>query len=91
VSPSLCAESPMTRDDVRENAEQKGRRYAVEGRLLVRHVTEDRIEASCHGNGEVYSLGLTPSGRWWCSCPAVGRCCHLVALQLVCVAPRRRA
>jgi hypothetical protein len=70
----------------RENAAVKGRRYLVEGRLLVTHVEGPRIEASCRGEGAVYKLGFA-SGRWRCSCPARSRCAHLVALQLVTVAP----
>lgn len=68
----------------RENAETKGRRYAVEGRLQVHAVTDDTIEATCRGDGHVYRLGW--HGTWHCSCPARSdRCCHLVALRLVTV------
>jgi uncharacterized Zn finger protein len=72
---------------MRESAEAKGRRYVTEGRLVVRLVDGHQIEAECRGSGEVYRLGYRP-GSWWCECPAVGRCSHLVALQLVCVSPR---
>jgi hypothetical protein len=75
---------------MRENAELKGRRYLVEARLLVTLVDQDRVEARCRGDsGEVYRLGLEPTGRWWCSCPALGRCAHLVGLKLVTVSNRR--
>ena len=66
----------------RENAEVKGRRYVAEGRLLVEHVDARTIRARCRGNGAVYGLGRN-RGSWFCDCPALGRCCHLVALQLV--------
>jgi uncharacterized Zn finger protein len=68
----------------RENAETKGRRYLIEGRLLVDHVDPCRIAARCRGNGKLYKLGFDGS-RWYCDCPALGRCAHLVALQLVTV------
>jgi hypothetical protein len=42
------------------------------------------IEASCRGGGAVYELGHN-GADWWCSCLALGRCTHLVALQLVAV------
>jgi hypothetical protein len=34
--------------------------------------------------GAVYELGHN-GADWWCSCLALGRCTHLVALQLVAV------
>jgi uncharacterized Zn finger protein len=70
---------------VREPVEAKGRRYLVEGRLVVEHVAGDMVRARCRGGGAVYELGLE-AGGWWCSCLARGRCSHLVALQLVTVA-----
>ena len=66
----------------RENAEMKGRRYLIEGRLVVDRVAGDEIRARCRGGGAVYELGLE-RGEWFCSCPALGLCSHLVALQLV--------
>jgi uncharacterized Zn finger protein len=71
----------------RENAETKGRRYVAEGRLTVDHVSADEIRARCRGDGAVYQLGLN-RGEWYCNCPALGRCSHLVALKLVTVGPR---
>lgn len=73
----------------RENAEMKGRRYLTEGRLVVEAVDARRIVASCRGNGAVHQLGYSPGG-WNCSCEAVGRCSHLVALMLVTIAPPLR-
>lgn len=70
----------------RESAEVKGRRYAVEGRLLVLSVTSTAITATVRGNGEIYHVGYS-SGAWHCSCPATTRCAHKIALQLVTIAP----
>jgi uncharacterized Zn finger protein len=67
----------------REDVQTKGRRYVVEGRLLVHHVDSERVEASCRGQGAMYRLGCDDRGGWWCNCPARTRCSHLVALQLV--------
>lgn len=68
----------------REGVEAKGRRYLVEGRLIVTTVdaSRDRIEATCRGAGEVYQLGHDRGG-WWCTCPARTRCSHLTALTMV--------
>lgn len=71
----------------RENAEAKGRRYLTEGRLLVRFAGPQGIRAICRGNGEFYRVGYERGG-WWCTCPAKGRCSHLIALMLVTVRPR---
>ena len=69
---------------MRENAASKGRRYLLEGRLIVSAVDCAGIEARCRGAGEIHQLGYR-RGRWWCSCPARGTCSHLTALQLVVV------
>jgi hypothetical protein len=68
----------------REDAAAKGRRYLAEGRLVVRAVDEiaGTVRAACRGDGAVYALGRDRGG-WFCSCPARGRCAHLVALGLV--------
>lgn len=68
----------------RENIATKGRRYLIEGRLTIRYVGVNRIAAHCRGTEETHTLGFDED--WACSCPAKGRCSHLVALQLV--APR---
>lgn len=60
----------------RETVDEKGRRYLTEGRL-----------ARCRGRGAEYALGLGVDG-WYCGCPARGRCCHRVALELVVVGRR---
>lgn len=67
---------------MRENAASKGRRYLVEGRLIVTAINAMGIAANCRGAGEVHQLGYR-RGRWWCSCPAKGVCSHLTALRLV--------
>jgi uncharacterized Zn finger protein len=69
----------------RESADAKGRRYLTEGRLHVRRVTGDAVEATCRGGDRYYRLGHDPARGWWCDCAArTGRCAHLTALQLVC-------
>jgi uncharacterized Zn finger protein len=76
---------------VAETAADKAKRLLVEGRLIVRTVGDPErqslIVAECRGDsGEVYHLGFDPAQtEWRCSCPAHGRCSHLIALQLVAV------
>jgi hypothetical protein len=67
---------------VRESALVKARRYVGEGRLIVRSVTAESARAECRGDGAVYQLGFD-GGRWFCNCPAFGRCSHQRALGLV--------
>jgi hypothetical protein len=74
--------TPVAR--TRENVESKGRRYLTEGRLRVLLVKGGRVFAECRGAGAIWHPSFI-GGRWVCDCPR-GRCCHLVALQLV-VAP----
>ncbi len=75
----------------RETSEQKGRRYVIEGRLIVERVDDRSVVASCRGSDTAYRLDFDPAGQAWrCTCPARGRCAHLVALQLVTRRPGRR-
>jgi len=68
---------------MRESAEAKGRRLLVEGRLVVKTVDDRHAVARCRGDsGEIYHLVAEARG-WTCSCPALGRCSHVIALQLV--------
>jgi uncharacterized Zn finger protein len=69
----------------RESAEQKGRRYAAEGRLVVLQIDASSIRARCRGAGRIYSLGWTEANGWHCSCEARTRCAHVRALMLVTV------
>lgn len=73
-----------------ENAEAKGRRYLIDGRLVVERVDMDAIVASCRGAGQVWRLGWTATRGWCCTCPARGTCSHLHALQAVTVATETR-
>jgi hypothetical protein len=70
----------------RESTHEKARRYLGEGRLVVERAGDGIVRARCRGGGAEYELGFA-AGEWWCSCPARGRCAHLLALQLVTVAP----
>lgn len=65
----------------RETVAHKSQRYLAEGRLQVQSVDSQGISAQCRGSA-VYALGFA-QGRWFCSCPARGICCHLAALHAV--------
>jgi uncharacterized Zn finger protein len=68
------------------SAEEKARRYLVEGRLRVERVAGPEIRARCVGDeGDVYELAWDVEARSWrCSCPAYGkRCAHVLALARV--------
>ncbi len=67
---------------MRENARAKGLRYLIEGRLVVNLVDEFEVRAICRGQGALWRVGWR-EGVWYCTCPAKGRCAHLVALQSV--------
>jgi uncharacterized Zn finger protein len=68
-----------------ESAKAKGRRYLIEGRLDLKHVSDRLIVANCRGDdGDVYAVGYDfEVGDWRCTCPARGRCAHIVAIALV--------
>jgi uncharacterized Zn finger protein len=70
---------------VRESASLKARRYVTEGRLRIRELDErgGTVKADVRGDGAIYSVGRDERGRWFCSCPACGRCAHQFAVGLV--------
>lgn len=73
-------------------AEEKGRVYVAEGRLTIHELDEDAgtVMASCRGTGAVWTCGRDEHG-WFCNCPALTRCAHLVALGCVVALEPRRA
>lgn len=58
----------------RENAAAKGRRYLLEGRVVVTEVNRHRVAASVRGDGHLYRAGWE-HGRWSCACPARSDSC----------------
>jgi SWIM zinc finger len=79
VSPRACEYA------MRESADVKAKRYLAEARLTVEQVDVNLVRATARGSGAVYDVGWTPEYGWSCSCPARGRCSHLLALMLVTV------
>jgi uncharacterized Zn finger protein len=72
---------------MRESAHVKGRRYLVEGRLLVKAVSPHHVSAICRGDSGVFHTVTADASGWSCSCPAARDCSHLTALRLVCTQP----
>jgi hypothetical protein len=67
----------------REDAQTKARRLVSEGRVTIRRIGDDLIVAHVRGDeAEVYVVTWDPDG-WSCGCPALGRCSHVRAVQLV--------
>ena len=71
---------------MRENAASKGRRYLIEGRVIVTAVSGDVIAARVRGDGAIHTCGWEPMVGWRCSCHARTACSHLLAVRLVTVA-----
>jgi uncharacterized Zn finger protein len=70
-----------------ENAQAKARRLCAEGRVTIRTVTDLAIVAKVRGDSAaIYHVTWSPAG-WTCSCPALTRCSHIGAVQLVVLAP----
>ncbi|MCU1483673.1 MAG: hypothetical protein JWN67_419 [Actinomycetia bacterium] len=68
---------------IRENAVAKARRYLAEGRLIVTALDQRHVTATCRGDGALHQLAWDATNGWRCSCPARGRCAHLLALGAV--------
>ena len=67
----------------RENAAGKARRYLLEGRVVLLTVTTDTVAAVVRGDAALHRVDHDPRRGWRCSCPAIGRCSHLLAVGLV--------
>lgn len=78
---------------MRENAAIKARRLLTEGRVRVLSASEadGYISAEVRGDSSAsYACGYEPDGGgWYCGCPALGRCSHIAALQLITVLEQR--
>lgn len=74
----------------REGVHDKACRYLAEGRVVLGLVDEHDVVACVRGDGALYEVTYKASRNtlWRCSCPARGRCAHLLAVQLV-TAPGR--
>ena len=67
----------------RENAEEKGKRYLLEGRVTIAQALAERVVATVRSDaGAIYEV-THRRGGWACTCPARGRCAHLVAVGLI--------
>jgi uncharacterized Zn finger protein len=67
----------------RESAAVKSRRYLTEGRVMIRAVRPGDLHAHVRGDATVHEVRWSPRRGWSCTCPAPGRCCHLLAVGLV--------
>ncbi len=73
---------------MRENAQDKARRYLAEGRLIVRRVDGPYVLAYVRGDGVLHRVE-THAEIGTCTCPARGRCSHLYAVGLVTATTRK--
>lgn len=67
----------------RESAFNKGRRYLVEGRVVIQTVLRSHVVAAVRGDGAVNTVSHDTYRGWRCTCPAVGPCSHRIAVGLV--------
>jgi len=66
----------------REPVQAKARRYLIEGRVVLEHVSPERIEAPVRGSGAIWRV-FWRLGAFGCDCPATGLCAHQVAVKMV--------
>lgn len=85
AQPRRAGGDPMTR----ESADSKGRRYVMEGRVVITDAGPGYVDASVRGDGALHCVTYRRGG-WSCTCPSRGRCSHLTAVGL-CTAPSRAA
>jgi hypothetical protein len=66
----------------RENVRAKATRILTEGRVTIKRVDPSGVVALVRGEAGFYIV-THDGARWRCSCEAVGRCSHAVAVQMV--------
>ena len=67
-----------------EAIDAKAVRYLAEGRVRIRAVSPEAVEAEVQGSGEAPYETRREGRRWSCDCPAWQRqCCHVRAVRLV--------
>ena len=67
----------------RETIGEKAPRLLTSGRLLVGRVDDAGLRALVAGDTGTHELSRDGDGELICSCPAVRRCSHIAALELV--------
>jgi len=72
---------------MRENAEAKALRLLTQGRVFIRSVTSIAVVADVRGDEGALYLVVGEAQGWSCSCPAVGRCSHALAVARVTLRP----
>jgi uncharacterized Zn finger protein len=70
---------------MREDAPSKALRLLAEGRISILQVSDSRVLAMCRGDSAAAYWVEWAGGRWTCTCPAIGRCSHALAVQRVVV------
>lgn len=68
---------------MRESAAVKAHRYLLEGRVVLLTVTTDSVAAVVRGDAALHRVDYDGRRGWRCTCPALARCCHLLAVGLV--------
>lgn len=83
-APQVADESKPTaqKTSSRENAASKARRYLVEGRVVIEIAGRAGVVALVRGDGTHHRVSYDRGG-WYCTCPARGRCAHLLAVGLI--------
>jgi uncharacterized Zn finger protein len=66
----------------RESVTDKAHRYLLEGRVVVSLAAPGVVSATVRGDAEIHRVTYERGG-WNCTCPARGRCAHLLAVGLV--------
>jgi hypothetical protein len=66
----------------KETVAAKAHRYLTEGRVIVTLATPGCVNATVRGDADVHQVTYQRGG-WNCTCPARGRCAHLLAVGLV--------
>ena len=68
---------------MRENARTKSKRLLIEGRVLIRSAGPQGVSALVRGDSGCLRRVSYENARWFCDCPALGPCSHIMAVEAV--------
>jgi len=66
----------------KESVTDKAHRYLTEGRVVVSFAAPGVVNATVRGDADIHEVTYERGG-WHCTCPARGRCAHLLAVGLI--------
>lgn len=87
IKPAAIGSAVRLHTASRENVQTKARRLLVEGRVMLRYVGPNGVQAFVRGSATLHRVNYRRDAGWSCTCPSPNRaeCSHVLAVQAVVV------